>query len=74
MIGRTVDRRFARFVAMKRVVTGSLGLAAGMATIAAVAAHGGGPLPLVACALLFFFGGGAWALRDGLRLLGELKR
>jgi hypothetical protein len=73
-MARTVDRSIARMVAFKRVVTGAMSLAAGVATIVALALHGGTPPPLAGVALLIFFGGGAWTLRDGIRLRRELMR
>lgn len=61
-------------IAYKRLVTGSLALAAGVAMIVLAIAHGG-PIPTqLYFALLLFFGGGAWALRDGLRMRRELRR
>lgn len=71
---RTVDRSIARMIATKRVVTGSLGLAAGVGLVAVAVGHGGVPTPNLGLALLIFFGGGAWTLRDGLRLRRELRR
>lgn len=68
----TVDRSFAKLVAMKRIVTGTLSLAAGILLIVGLVAHGSPP-PIAAVALLIFFGGGAWTLRDGLRLRRELR-
>ncbi|HVH44345.1 MAG TPA: hypothetical protein VM925_18460 [Labilithrix sp.] len=68
----TVDRAFARMVAFKRIVTGSLSIACGVALIVALVIHGSPP-PIAAVALLIFFGGGAWTLRDGLRLRRELQ-
>jgi hypothetical protein len=70
---RYVDRSLAKLVATKRIVTGSLSLAAGVATIAAVAMHGGSFPLMAAVALLIFFGGGAWTLRDGIRLRTLLR-
>ena len=70
---QTVDRSFARMVAYKRIVTGSLSIACGVALIIALAWHGSPP-PVAALALLIFFGGGAWTLRDGLRLRRELRQ
>jgi uncharacterized membrane protein len=69
----TVDRTFARMVALKRIVTGSLSIACGFGLIVALAIHGSPP-PVAAVALLIFFGGGAWTLRDGIRLRRELQR
>jgi hypothetical protein len=71
---KTVDRRIAVAIAYKRIFTGTLALAAGVGVAIVVASHGGGPLPLVVLALAIFLGGGAWTLRDGLRLRRELRR
>jgi hypothetical protein len=72
-MARTIDRSFARMVAFKRIVTGSLSLACGVGLIVALAVHGSPP-PLAGVGLLIFFGGGAWTLRDGIRLRRELQR
>ena len=72
-MGRTVDRSFARMVAYKRIVTGSLSIACGVGLIILLAVRGSPP-PIAALALLIFFGGGAWTLRDGLRLRRELQQ
>jgi len=69
----TVDRSFARMVAFKRIITGSLSIACGVGLIVALALHGNAP-PIAGLALVIFFGGGAWTLRDGLRLRRELLR
>lgn len=69
----TVDRSFARMIAYKRIVTGSISLACGVGLVIALAVHGSPP-PVAAVALLLFFGGGAWTLRDGLRLRREIAR
>lgn len=68
----TVDRSFAKLVAMKRIFTGSVSLAAGVAFAVALVWHGRPPA-IAAAGLLIFFGGGAWTLRDGLRLRRELR-
>lgn len=70
---RYVDRSFARVVAYKRIVTGSLSLSAAVLLSIAVALHGGAPPLSFAVALAIFVGGGSWALRDGLRLRRELR-
>jgi hypothetical protein len=71
---RTVDRSFAKMVAYKRLITGSLAISAGIGLIAfAVTRQLPMALPFYG-ALAIFFGGGAWALRDGLRLRRELSR
>jgi uncharacterized membrane protein len=69
----TVDRSFARVIAYKRIVTGSLSIACGVVLLVALALHGSPP-PVAAVAVVIFFGGGAWTLRDGLRLRRELLR
>ena len=73
-MGRTVDRSIARMIAYKRIVTGSLALAAGVGMCFVAYNHGGTPPPMLGLALLLFFGGGTWTLRDGLRLRRELAR
>jgi hypothetical protein len=72
-MGRTVDRSIARMIAFKRIVTGALSLVCGVGLIIALIAHGHPP-PIAGVALLIFFGGGTWTLRDGLRLRRELQR
>jgi hypothetical protein len=69
----TVDRSIARMIALKRIVTGSLSIACGAGLLVALVIHGSAP-PSAALGLLIFFGGGAWTLRDGLRLRRELLR
>lgn len=69
---RTTDLKMARMIAYKRLITGSLALMAGVVTIVI----GLGQHPMTAqlgLALVIFFGGGAWTLRDGLRLRREIK-
>jgi hypothetical protein len=61
-------------IAYKRLVTGGLAFAAGIAMIVLAFVHGR-PIPgQLYLALVLFFGGGAWAFRDGLRLRRELQR
>jgi hypothetical protein len=60
-------------IATKRIVTGSLGLVAGVVLSGLAVSHGGRPPPSMGLALLIFFVGGAWTLRDGLRLRRELR-
>lgn len=69
----TVDRAFMKMVCIKRIVTGSLSIVLGVALIIALVAHGNPP-PIAALALLIFFGGGAWTLRDGLRMRRDLQQ
>jgi hypothetical protein len=60
-------------VAIKRIITGTVSLACGVALLVMLVLHGSPP-PAAAIALVIFFGGGAWTLRDGLRLRRERKR
>ena len=69
----TVDRSIARMIAWKRIVTGSISIACGVALVVALIAHGHPP-PIAGIGILIFVGGGAWTLRDGLRLRRELLR
>jgi hypothetical protein len=71
---KTVDRRMAQAIAYKRIATGAVALAGGVAIVALVLGHGGPPPALAALALAIFWGGGGWTLRDGLRLRRELQR
>jgi hypothetical protein len=68
-MGRPVDRSVARMIAYKRLITGTLALAAGCVTTYVGVASGRPMTPQLFLALLLFFGGGAWALRDGIRTL-----
>jgi hypothetical protein len=70
---RTVDRSIAKMIATKRIITGSLALCAGVGLTIAAFIHGGSPTPGLGLALVIFFAGGGWTLRDGLRLRRDLK-
>lgn len=70
---RTVDRSIAKMIATKRIITGSLALCAGVGLMIAAFMHGGRPTPGLGLALVIFFAGGGWTLRDGLRLRRDLK-
>lgn len=61
-------------IATKRLVTGSLALVAGVVLLVMAVMRGGSPTPALGLALLIFFAGGAWTLRDGIRLHRELRR
>lgn len=71
---RTVDRGLARLVALKRIMTGATALVAGLVCVVIGIRHGSAPPPQLLLAVTIFFGGGAWALRDGLRLKRELDQ
>jgi hypothetical protein len=58
-------------VAWKRMITGSLSIACGLGLIVLLLMKHSAP-PMAGIALVIFFGGGAWTLRDGLRLRREL--
>jgi UDP-N-acetylmuramyl pentapeptide phosphotransferase/UDP-N-acetylglucosamine-1-phosphate transferase len=73
-MARMVDRSMAKMIALKRMATGSLALGAGVAMIVVVAVQQRPLSPLILLALALFFGGGAWTLRDGVRLRRELNR
>jgi hypothetical protein len=73
-MARMVDRSMARMIAWKRIVTGTLSLSGGLALSAVTTLQGRPLTPLLIVALLIFFAGGAWTLRDGLRLRRELQR
>jgi len=70
---RTIDRSIAKMIATKRIITGSLALCAGAGLGVAAYLHGGAPTPTLGLALLIFFVGGGWTLRDGVRLRRELR-
>jgi hypothetical protein len=70
---RTVDRSIAKMIAYKRISTGVLALLAGVGLVASAVIHGSPPTPALGLALLIFFGGGVWTLRDGLRVRRELR-
>jgi hypothetical protein len=69
---KTVDRSIAKMIAYKRISTGALAFLAGVGLTIAAVVHGSPPTPPLGLALLIFFGGGAWSLRDGLRVRREL--
>lgn len=74
MLPKTIDRPMVRLIAMKRVTTGMMSLTLGMVGIVVygmkrppMEGHVKTGL-LFAVFLLVTFGGGAWSLRDGVRL------
>ena len=69
---KTVDKSIARMVAMKRIATGCSSLIAGAGLIYVSVLHGSGPTPLLGLGVLLLWGGGAWTLRDGIRLRRQL--
>ncbi len=70
---QTVDRSIAKMIATKRIITGSLALCAGVGLGVAAYMHGSAPTPTLGLALLIFFVGGGWTLRDGVRLRRDLR-
>ena len=74
VLPKSVDRSIAKMIATKRIVTGSASLITGVVFLVILAVHGTRPPPIAALALLIFFVGGGWTLRDGLRLRRELHR
>ena len=71
---RTVDRSIARMIATKRIITGTLALGAGIGLLVLAISHGSAPTPALGLALLIFFAGGTWTLRDGIRLRRDLQK
>lgn len=69
-----IDRKFARLIAYKRLMTASLSLAAAVVLAVATVIHGGAPPLPFALAMALFVGGGVWTLRTGLRLLRDLRQ
>lgn len=70
---RTVDVKVARMIAYKRIITGSLALVAGV-VVTVIGLTNQHPMTAqLGLALLIFFGGGAWTLRDGIRLKKEIS-
>ncbi len=73
---RTVDATFVRAVAYKRLFTACASAFAAVTLVYVVASrHTQEPrsLAMTGVALAIFLGGGAWSLRDGLRLVRELR-
>ena len=74
---RSVDVAFVRIVAYKRIFTACASLVASVALVGIVASRAAAAEPrslaLTALALAIFLGGGSWSLRDGLRLVRELR-
>ena len=68
LMARLVDRSVVKMVAMKRIFTGTLSIVSGIILVTVFVQHGSRPTPLLGLALLIFWGGGTWSLRDGLRL------
>jgi hypothetical protein len=72
-----VDRSIVRMIATKRIATGIVSITAGSLALAYVAVRSVdiSNIKLLGFAFLAIsFGGGAWSLRDGLRLNRELKK
>lgn len=71
---RAVDRGVVRVIAWKRTITGALSLVAAVALLVVAGRHGDHPMARVYLGALLFVFGGAWALRDGVRLLLALRK
>jgi len=69
-----VDRGFVKMVCIKRIITGTLSILCGLGFIVVLVLHGSSPPPIAGLAILIFFAGGGWTLRDGLRMRRELLR
>ncbi len=69
-----VDRSVVKVIAYKRTATGILSLLGCAALLVIGTSRAGGPPLMAFVAAAIFLLGGAWALRDGLRLLRELRR
>ncbi len=69
MRGAMIPREtgFERMIALKRIVTGTLGIGAGVGMIVMTVGLGHPASPLSFLAATIFFGGGAWSLRDAYR-------
>jgi hypothetical protein len=69
---KTVDRGFVKFMMVKRLSTGGICLVAGVIAISFIAQNHAQlhakQWALMMALLGICFGGGAWMLRDGLRL------
>lgn len=70
--GTVVDKRLARLIAMKRIVTGAASIAGGI-ILGVVGSVKGAP-PMLYLGIAIFFFTGAWSLRDGLRLRRAIDR
>ena len=69
----TVDRRLAKAIAYKRIVTGALSLVGAAVMVVIAFSRGERPasMAVLGAAILLFAGG--WALRDGVRLFRDLR-
>lgn len=70
----TVDRGTVKIIAYKRTVTGILSLFGCAALLVVGLQRASGPTFMAYFAAAMFLFGGTWALRDGIRLLRELRR
>lgn len=69
---RTVDRSTVKIVAYKRTFTGVMSFVGAIALIVVTVRGHATALGFFGIAVFIFTG--AWALRDGIRLLRELRR
>jgi hypothetical protein len=70
---KTVDRSIVKAIAYKRTATGVFSLVGCVALLAIASTRAGRPAPMAYVGAAVFLLTGAWALRDGLRLLRALR-
>ena len=68
----SVDRSVVKVIAYKRTATGVMSLLGCVALVVIATSRTGRPSPMAFVGAAMFLFGGAWALRDGVRLLREL--
>ncbi len=73
-MARQIDRTFAKVIAIKRLITGSLGVLCGVGVVVLIALLDRPAPPLAFVCAAIFLGGGGWALRDGIAFFIEARR
>jgi hypothetical protein len=68
LLDRPVERPVARMIAYKRIATGTASIALGAGLFVVARLKGAPVSPLLVLGLAIFLAGGAWTLRDGLRV------
>ncbi len=72
---RYVDRTFAKMIAIKRLVTGSLALLCGIGFVVMISMlDDRKPPPFAYATAAIFLGVGGWALHDGIRFFRNAKK